>query len=344
MKALVKTKKGAGHVELIDIAEPACAPDGVKIEVKYSGICGTDLHIWHDTFGYRPPVVLGHEFSGVVVETGILVTVIKPGDRVVVLPSTAVRCGTCEYCRSDYYWFCSSRRGLGIGVDGGFTRYAAAREDMVYRIPDHVSLEEAALGEPLAVAVQAIEELTEIHIGDTVLVSGPGPIGLLCIALLANKGCKVIAAGTSADAVRLELAKTMGADVVTDVQKEDLFAVIDRETRGTGVHVAVECAGVGASVSACLKALKKLGKYIQVGIMGKEITLDFDTLLYKQLQVYGSGAHSLTSWNRVMRIFEQRKVNLLPVITHKIPLRDWRDGFDICERKQGAKVLMFYDE
>ncbi len=344
MKALVKTKPGAGNVELMDVSEPQCTPDGVKIEVKYSGICGTDLHILHDTFPNHPPIILGHEFSGVVSEVGKEVTRIKIGDRVVVLPSTAVRCGKCEYCKSVYYWFCSDRRGMGIGVDGGFTKYAAAREDMVYKIPDHLSLEKAALAEPLAVAVQAIEELTDFSVGDTVLLSGPGPIGLLCLALLLSKGCKVIVAGTNVDTMRLKLAKDMGADIVVDVSAEDIFAVIDRETHGKGVDIAVECAGAGPSVSTCLKALTKLGKYVQVGIIGREITLNFDTILYKQLKIYGSGAHSLKSWDRVMKILEQGKVNLTPVITHIIPLSSWRQGFDLCEQKQGAKVLMVYDE
>lgn len=344
MKALVKTKKGPGNVQLIDVPEPACTPDGVKIEVKFSGICGTDLHIAHDTFPNHPPVILGHEFSGVVVEVGADVTDFQRGDRVTVLPSTAVRCGKCEYCRSIYYWFCSKRRGMGIGVDGGFTRYAVAREDMVYKIPERISFEEAALAEPLAVAVQAIEELTAIGVGDTVLVSGPGPIGLLCLALLVAKGCKVIVAGTSADATRLELALRMGADLAVDVRKESLPEAIDRATHGQGVHVAVECAGVEASVSSCLKALKKRGKYIQVGIVGKEIAFDPDALIYKQLQLYGSGAHSLKSWEKVIRILEQGKINLKPLITHTLPLSGWRQGFEVCEQKQGAKVLMYYDD
>jgi L-iditol 2-dehydrogenase len=344
VKALVKTKPGVGNVELIDVQEPQCTPDGIKIEVKYSGICGTDLHIFHDTFINYPPVILGHEFSGVVTEVGGKITKVKPGDRVVVLPSTAITCRTCEYCKRGYYWFCAERRGMGTGVNGSFTKYVTVREDMVYKIPVHLSLDEAALAEPFAAAIQAIEELTEIGVGDTILLSGPGPIGLLCLALLRLKGCKVIVAGTNVDSFRLQLAKKMGADIVVDVTEEDIFAVIDRETHGRGVDIAVECAGAGTSVSTCLKALKKMGKYVQVGIIGKEITLDFDTILYKQLQVYGSGAHSLKTWERMMKILEQRKVDLSPLITHKLPLSRWREGFDLCEKKQGGKVLIFYDE
>ncbi|MGG1660675.1 zinc-dependent alcohol dehydrogenase [Brevibacillus sp. NRS-1366] len=344
MKALVKTKPGPGHLELLDIPEPACPPEGVKIKIAYSGICGTDLHIRHDSFPHIPPVVLGHEFAGVVDEVGEHVSRVKHGDRVLVLPSTAVTCGTCEYCKTGYYWFCSGRRGMGIGVNGSFTQYAVVREDMVFLLPEHLSLEEAALGEAFAAAVQAIEELTTIGVGDTVLLSGPGPIGLLCLALLRLKGCKTIVAGTNADSIRLAIAREMGADLVVNVEAESIHAIIERETAGKGVDVAVECAGAGASVATCLKAVKKLGRYVQVGILGKEIMVDFDTILYKQLQVFGSGAHSQKTWEKMMRILEQGKVDLSPIITHKIPLSDWEHGFVLCERKEAGKVLLYYDQ
>ncbi|MGG3449121.1 zinc-dependent alcohol dehydrogenase [Domibacillus aminovorans] len=343
MDALLKTKYGVGNVELLTVPEPECPDDGVKIDVAYTGICGTDLHIYHETFKSYPPVIMGHEFSGVIAEVGKNVTKVKTGDRVAVLGSTAVTCGSCEYCQTGYYMFCKDRRGMGHGVNGSFTKYTVVREDMVYKIPDSVSLEEAALSEPLACAVQAIEELTTIQVGDTVLLSGPGPIGLICLSLLAMKGCKIIVAGTSADATRLELAKELGADIVVDVINEDLQAIVLKETNGKGVDVTVECAGAGPSVSSCLSALKQRGKHIQVGIAGKEITLDFDTVLYKQLQVFGSLAHSMTTWERVMNILEQKKINLAPIITHKLPLTEWKNAFELCEQKQCGKVLLSHN-
>ncbi|TBL70865.1 zinc-dependent alcohol dehydrogenase [Paenibacillus thalictri] len=345
MKALVKTEPGPGHVELVDIPEPACRPDiGVKIEVKYTGICGTDLHVLHDTFKNYPPVTLGHEFSGVVVEVGSEVRRVKSGDRVAVNPSTAVVCGTCEYCLQGYYMFCPIRRGMGHGVNGAFTKYVAVREDQVYKLPDHVTLEEAALAEPLACAVQAIEELTDLHAGDVVLLSGPGPIGMLCLQLLAAKGCRVIVAGTSQDRLRLDMALRLGASLAVDVTAEDLQQIVLRETGGIGVDAAVECAGAGPSVLACLNAVKRLGRHIQVGIIGKEVTLPFDTILYKQLQVVGTLAHSQKTWVRVIKLLNQQKLPLTDTITHKLPLSRWQEAFDLCERKQGLKVFLSYDE
>lgn len=344
MKAVVKTREGHGHVELREVPEPAVRPNTVKIEVQYAGICGTDQHIYHGTYPSCPPVILGHEFSGIVTEIGEGVTRFQRGDRVTVLPSTGVTCGFCEHCRTGNYMFCPERKSLGSGIDGGFTKYVVAREDMVYKIPDHLSLEEAALTEPLACAVKAIEELAPIRVGDTVLLSGPGPIGLLCLSLLAVKGCKVIAAGTSRDAERLKIAAAMGAHRVVNVSGEDLQRIIAGETNGRGVDVAVETAGAAPSVAACLQAVKKRGTYIQVGIIGKEIQVAFDTILYKQLEVVASYAHSIETYDRVMRIWEQRIVDVKPVITHKVPLSKWQEGFDVCERKIGGKVLLYYDE
>lgn len=343
MKALLKTNTGFGNVALTDVPEPVCVEDKVKIEVHFTGICGTDLHIYHDTFKNYPPVIMGHEFSGVVAEVGKNIRKVKVGDRVTVLGSTAITCGSCHYCKKGYYMFCADRRGMGHGIDGSFTKYVVVREDMVYSIPDNVSLEEAALSEPLACAVQAIEELTPIQIGDIVLLSGPGPIGLICLSLLAVKGCKVIVAGTSADKIRFEIAKKLGGDIIVNVEEENLQEVIMRETKGFGVDVTVECAGVGPSINSSLKALKKLGKHIQVGIVGKEVTLDYDLVLYKQIQLFGSLAHSMTTWDRVTQILEQRKVNLRPIITHKLPLTQWQEAFEKCEQKECGKVLLSHN-
>ncbi|RST61735.1 Zn-dependent alcohol dehydrogenase [Siminovitchia terrae] len=340
MKALLKTKSGIGNVELMEIPEPPCPADKAKIEIHYTGICGTDLHIYHDTFENSPPVVMGHEFSGIVTEIGESIHKVKVGDRVTVLGSTASTCGTCHYCKTGYYMFCSERRGMGISADGSFTKYAVVREDMIYTIPENVSLEEAALSEPLACAVQAVEELTPIQIGDTVLLSGPGPIGLLCLSLLAIKGCKVIVAGTSADKKRLEIAKELGVDVVVNVSEENLLDVVMAETNGLGVDVTIDCAGVGPSINSSLHALKKLGIHIQVGILGQEIKVDYDVILYKQIQLFGSLAHSQKTWEKVMQILEQKKVNLKPIITHKLPLTKWKEAFDMCEEKKCGKILL----
>ncbi len=344
MKALVKTRPGAGNVELIDVPEPECTNAGVKVEVKFGGICGTDIHVFHDTFKSYPPVILCHEFSGIVSEVGEEIKKVKSGDPVVVMGSIMVQCGTCEYCRQGFYMFCSIRRGMGHGVDGGFTKYVVVREDMVYPMPDHVSLEEAALAEPFATAVQAIEELTVFNVGDTVLLSGPGPIGLMCLALLVSHGCRVIVAGTSDDTFRLEVAETLGAHRIVDVVEQDIQDIVDRETNGRGVDGVVEASGSEAAVIAGFKAVRKMGQYVQVGILGKEITIDFDMILYKQLKVFGVLGHTLRTWDRVVQIFESEKIDLTPIISHVLPLSRWQEAFELFEKKKGLKILLSPEE
>lgn len=340
IKALVKYESGVGNVELRDVEEPRCGDDQVKIEVSYCGVCGTDLHVYEDSFKNYPPVILGHEFSGRVVEAGENVSHVALGDPVAVLPASAVVCGSCVYCRTGHFMFCSERRGMGHGINGAFAQYAVVRKDQAYKIPEELSLAEAALSEPFAAAVQAVTEITNVRLGDVVLISGPGPMGLLCLKLLVAEGIKTIVAGTSADSLRLEAAQRVGASVIVDTSRQDLATIVAEETRGAGVDVAFECAGAAPSARNCLQALKPLGQYTQVGIFGREVSIEFDLIFYKQLRVAGSVAYSISTWERLQKILDQGAVRLDDLITHRMPLEQWRDAFDLCLNKQAIKVLL----
>jgi L-iditol 2-dehydrogenase len=340
MKALVKYKKGPGNVALQDMPEPECTDDKVIIEIAHCGICGTDLHVYHDTFRNYPPVILGHEFSGTIVETGKNAPEIKKGETFSVLGATAVQCGRCEYCESGEIMFCKNRRGMGHGVNGAFTRYAAVRPDQLFKIPEGVTMEHAALVEPLAVAVHVVEEIADFKLGDTVLLSGPGPIGLLCMKMLAAHGLKVIVAGLSEDHMRLDMAKQYGAAVVVKVDEEDLQNLILEETKGNGVSLAIECAGAEQSVRNCMEALKPLGHYVQVGHFGKNLTLPWDFVAFRQLKIFGSVGYTKVTWHQSMKILGQRIVDLSDVITHRFDLNEWEKGFDLMMRKQAVKILL----
>jgi len=244
------------------------------------------------------------------------------------------------YCRTGHFMFCSERRGMGHGINGAFAQYAVVRKDQAYKIPEEFSLAEAALSEPFAAAVQAVTEITNVRLGDVVLISGPGPMGLLCLKLLVAEGIKTIVAGTSADSLRLEAARRVGASVIVDTSRQDLGTVVAEETRGAGVDVAFECAGASPSARNCLQALKPLGQYTQVGIFGREVTIEFDQIFYKQLRVAGSVAYSISTWERLQKILEQGAVGLDDLITHRMPLEQWRDAFDLCLNKQAIKVLL----
>lgn len=340
MKALVKYQKGPGNVEIQDMPEPECTDEKVVIEIAHCGICGTDLHVYHDSFRNYPPVILGHEFSGKIIELGKNVHDVKLGETFSVLGATAVRCGKCEYCESGEFMFCQNRRGMGHGVNGAFTKYATVRPDQLFAIPSGVSMEHAALVEPLAVAVHVVEEIADFKLGDTVLLSGPGPIGLLCMKMLAIHGLKVIIAGMSSDQMRLDMALKYGADTIVKVDEEDLQQVVQEKTNGKGVALAIECAGAEASVRNCMEALMPLGHYVQVGHFGKDLTVPWDLLAFRQLRIHGSVGYTKSTWRRTMGILGQKAIDLSDVITHRFSLDEWKKGFDLMEARQAVKILI----
>ena len=341
MKALVKYAPGNGNLDILDVPEPPCGPGQVKVEVAYCGVCGTDIHVMHDTFRNYPPVILGHEMAGTVVEVGSDVTNAKPGERVTVLGATAVSCGQCEYCRSGFFIFCHMRRGIGHGVNGAFTKYLVARPDQLYRVPECFSLAEAAITEPFAAVVQAVAELTPVSIGETALVSGPGPIGLLALKLLVAEGIKTIVAGAPGDGERLEAAKRFGAAAIVNVGERNLAEAVREETGGRGADVAFECAGHPASVRGCLEALRPMGRYTQVAICGRTVDFPIDTVIFKQLRLQGSLTYTANTWDRVMKIYAQGRIRFEDLISVKLPITDWKQAFELCMDKKALKVLMY---
>jgi L-iditol 2-dehydrogenase len=341
MKALVKYASGDGNVDIREVEEPRCGDHQVKLEIAFCGICGTDLHVLHDTFRNYPPVILGHEFAGTVVEVGRDVNDATVGERVAGLGATAVTCGECTYCRSGHFIFCAHRRGMGHGVNGAFTRYVVVRPDQLYRIPAHFSLQEAAMSEPFAAVVQAVTEIAQVRAGETALVSGPGPIGLLCLKLLVAEGARVLVAGTPGDQDRMAAANRIGAAGVINVGEQNLGQAIRDFTGGAGVDVAFECAGHPGSVRGCLESLRPMGRYTQVAICGQEIPFPIDLIFYKQLTMSGSVCYTTRTWERMMQIYAAGRIRLDDLISDTLPITEWRTAFGLCEDKKAIKVLMY---
>lgn len=340
MLALVKTAPGPGHVELIDVPEPEPAAHQVKLEVAACGICGTDVHVRNDTFRNFPPVILGHEFVGRVVAEGAAVRgQTDPAARYAVLGATAVVDPVCPFVRSGDFILSPSRRGMGHGVHGAFARFAVARPDQLFRLDEALPAEEGALVEPLAAAVHAVAERSAVRAGDVALVSGPGPIGLLCVLVLSHLGVRTVVAGTAADSVRLALARDLGAVAAIDATRGDLAAVVRDLAGSHGVDVAFEVAGAAPSAAACLDALRPHGTYVQVGHFGRDITVPFDRIGFKELHVTGSVGYTEATWTRTLRLLAQ---GLRPsrIVTHRLPLARWQEGFAAFDDKTAAKVLL----
>jgi L-iditol 2-dehydrogenase len=339
MKALVKQQDGAGGLELLDWPEPAPRADEVLIEVEFAGICGTDLHILKGHWKCRTPVILGHEFCGRVAALGENVSDLAIGDRVVA-GNPAQTCGVCHHCRTGNPFMCKKRISVGFMIDGAFARFIAVRRQTVHVIPPEVSMEEAALCEPMAAAVRALMERATVNSGDRVLVSGAGPIGLLCAAVAKAQGAVVIVCGIDADQRRLACAREMGIDAVVNLDRDNIADIVAEKASGEGVDIAVECAGAPGSLKVCFDHVRKGGTLVQVGIYSEPFPVEFSRIVMNELQVIGVYGHVWGTWERTLLLMRDKKVDVRPLITHKLPISRWADGLSAIQRGEAIKVLL----
>ena len=338
MKAVAKTARGPGNVELIDARVPQAVDGHVVVEVRAAGICGTDLHIYHDEYPSNPPVILGHEVAGVVAEVGDGVTSCSPGDRVTSETYFYV-CGSCEFCRDGYPNLCAERLSIGSGVNGAFAKYIVVPALNVHRLPQKVDDLAGALTEPLACCVHALEH-TRVEPGNVVVVSGPGTIGLLMSQVANAAGAQVVVLGTAVDSRRLELARELAAAVTINVEENDTVQTVLELTAGIGADVVFECSGVGAAAQTALKLVRRHGRYAQVGLFGRPITWDLQQVALKEIRVTGSFATVPSAWRKAVRLMESGQVQTRPLVSHVLPMTQWEEAFRIFESRQGVKIVL----
>ncbi|MHB1314664.1 MAG: zinc-dependent alcohol dehydrogenase [Christensenellales bacterium] len=341
MKALVKYETGPYKVKMMDREIPAPGFGQVRIIVRYVGICGTDIHLYKDDGGYKsnPPVTLGHEFSGVVDAVGEGVDPSYIGGKVV-SETYYITCGSCFYCQSGHKNLCPDRQSIGSGVDGAMAEYVIVPVLNIHLIPDNVSLQEAAMMEPLACCVQAVLEKGGIRAGDRVLVTGPGAIGLMCLQIAAIAGARVVVAGMKKDAKRLQLALTLGAERVVYSDDEGAKDLLRSLFAPHGADVVFECSGAGAAINMALEAVRKGGRYVQVGLTGRPTTLDMNRITLKELDVAGTFAQKTVWWVRSLELLSHKKVDLESIISDIRPFEQWQEAFDLYERGEGLKFLL----
>lgn len=341
MQAVVKTAPGNVPLQLMEIPEPEAERDLVKIKIAYHGICGTDLHAAKGTYAStRPPVVLGHEFSGVVVGVGPEVAKFKPGDRVT-SESTFATCSVCPSCKSRDYNLCSNRIGLGTQQNGSMAQYLVSREESVHLLPDNVSLLAASLTEPLACGVHAGIEKGDIRKGEVVCIFGAGAIGLLLSQVAMARGATVILAGLANDAERFAIAQKFGVHRTVDQQAESLPDVAKAMTSGWGVDTAFECSGSVHAANAAFDLVRKKGKVVQMGVFGKEMeTIKTDRLLHKEIEYIGSRSQKPTSWVTAIELLAAGTVHPELIVHEVVPLERWQDAFDAAVRGEGAKGVI----
>lgn len=340
MRAIVKTDAGPGNVTLRDVPEPLPGPDEVVIAVKAAGICGSDLHILDGSIKYtlRLPLVMGHEFSGVVHAVGAGVDDLTVGERVT--SETLFRtCGVCMACRGGAYNQCSAKLVIGYYYNGCFADYVLVPRRLVHRLPDNVSFRAGSMVEPLACCVHAINELTPVTPTEVVVVAGPGSIGMLAMQLAKAAGGHVIMAGISADGERLALARQLGADQTVNVQTESLADIVNAQTDGRGADVYLECSGAPAAARTGLNVTRRGGRYTQIGLFSNEFTLDFGQIVYRELKVTGSIGSRRPSWITALKLLGTGRVNVDPLLNAAFPFERWEAAFGAAESKAVIKAL-----
>ena len=346
MKALVYYERAEEAVEIRDVPIPEIGPNDYLVKVKYCGICRSDINMYHGRHNAhsRPPVILGHEWSGEIVQAGERASGFAIGDRVVA-ESAAQTCGTCVYCRSGEQSFCPERLSCGFAIDGAFTSHIRVRDRLLHHIPEGVSFEAAALGEPLCVTYRAVVEKSHIRIGDTVVVIGPGPIGLFAVQLARMAGAgALIVTGTKGDGMRLAVAAQLGADIAADVSKEDPGRLVREVGDGLGAHLVIDAAGPPPAIKQSLALVRRSGQVTKIGWCLEPVDATLDTVVAKAITYQGVVSHTWKTWEACLRLMGQGRIQTEPLISEIWPLSRWKEAFARLEALEAVKILLYPED
>jgi len=342
MEALVKYGKGKGLVEMREVPEPKIKDDEVLVEVKAASVCGSDLHIFHDSHPYWPPMTLGHEFAGVIADVGGSVKGWKAGDRIVSETRTGA-CGTCYPCQSGYPQVCEQKRAFGIGINGAFAKYVAGPAKLLHRLPDHIPFEVGAIMEPIAVCFTAIIERCSLRAGESAVITGPGPIGLISLALTKAAGARLVGiTGRDTDeGVRFKMAQELGADFTINVDRIDPIQEVLKRTESLGVDILIETSGGGKAIFQAFEMVRRLGRVCAIGISGKdEVAIPYDRGIFKAIRYDFCFSSSWTAWEYSLGLVSKGLLKAERLITHVMPLEKWNEAFRLLENLEAAKVIL----
>jgi L-iditol 2-dehydrogenase len=334
MKALEKQAIGLGHVALVDKPLRPMSWGDATLEIVGCGICGTDLHIFDGDFPYKPPVTLGHEYSGTVVAVADDANEAWIGARVV-SENFYSTCGACEPCRVGTLNLCAEKLPMGTKLDGGFAAKMVAPVRNLHRIPEWLDQHAAALVEPLACVCNSLCDPPIVDAGDEVLVIGPGAIGILTAQVAQASGGQVLLVGTARDAARLEVAHSLGFEtaLVDDTHR------LDRLGAGLGAHVTIECSGSAAGMAMALERARRIGRYVQIGHSGRTVEVPLDLISYKELSVRGGQGACPRAWTRALALVDARRVQLEQLVTEVVGLDSWERVFEDLRAVRGLKFV-----
>lgn len=319
---------------------PLLGEKEVLIKVKICGVCGSDVHSYKGKHPFvHPPIVLGHEFSGVIHQIGTRVNSFSPGDRVIVEPN--IVCGKCYNCLHGRYNICTNLKVVGcVGYDGAFAEYVAVPEKKVLRLPGNISFEKAALVEPVAVAVHAVRKAKQ-KINDVVVILGAGTIGLLVmqVAKLAGAG-KVIV--TDVLDYRLKKAGELGADRLVNPASQDLIKIIQEKYGRNEVDLIYDCVGIEETISQAIQIARKGIRIMVIGVPEERIEVDLSLIQDRELEIVGSLMYVREDFKAAIDFIQKEKLKVKPLVTHHFKLKDVDKAFHLIteEKKEVLKVLI----
>ncbi len=338
MKALSKLKAEPG-IWLVDAPPPELGPNDVLIQVTMSAICGTDMHIyqWDEWSQHTIPVpmVVGHEFAGRVAAIGSHVAGLDIGQRV--SGEGHITCGYCRNCRAGTRHLCRNTIGVGVNRPGSFAEYLVIPAVNVFPIPDRVDDRHAAIFDPLGNAVHTA--LAFNLVGEDVLITGAGPIGIMAAAVARHVGARHVVV-TDVNDYRLQLAEGMGADRVVNVSREKLEEVTAELGMKEGFDVGLEMSGSPQAMDQMFRAMNHGGRIAQLGIPSRPVAVDYEKIVFKGLTLKGIyGREMFETWYKMTAMLESG-LNVDPIITHEFSIDDFQQGFDVMASGQSGKVLL----
>ncbi|WP_208322169.1 zinc-dependent alcohol dehydrogenase [Paramicrobacterium fandaimingii] len=326
----MKQSPGEAGVSLGEVDVPAPEPGFARLRVVATGVCGTDIHIARDEYGSEAPVIMGHEILGDVDAVGDDADAHWVSRRVATETYYST-CGRCDWCRDGAVNLCPSRRSIGSFENGGFAPYVVVPIGNLHALPSDQGPDAgigAVLSEPLACVAQCLCDPPVVNPGDEVLVIGPGAMGQLSAQVARAQGGSVTLAGLPKDADRLRVARNLGFSTTTETPDAESFDVV------------LEASGSAPGAALALSAAKRAGRYVQVGIFGRDVTVPLDSVLYKELTVTSGFASTPTSWRRAMALMEQELVTLDPLVTESVPIAEWERAFENIRTGRGIKTVI----
>ncbi len=342
MKALAKTAR-APELALVDLPIPEVGHNDVLIKIGKTGICGTDIHIWKwDSWAQATipvPMQVGHEYVGMIAEVGQEVRGFKVGDRV--SGEGHITCGHCRNCRAGRRHLCRNTLGVGVNRPGAFAEYLSLPASNAFKIPDDIGDDLAAVFDPFGNAVHTA--LSFDLVGEDVLITGAGPIGIMAVAIAKHVGARHVVI-TDVNDYRLDLARKMGATRAVNATRENLRDVMGDLGMTEGFDVGLEMSGVPGAFSDMLAAMNHGGKVALLGILPGNTAIDWNHVIFKGLEIKGIyGRQMYETWYKMVAML-QSGLDISPIITHRFPAADFRAGFEAMLSGQSAKVVLDWSE